>query len=53
MIEVPLVAEGGLTPDLAEDLAQTADFVALGEELWAHPEGPETALKAFSNRLGC
>jgi thiamine-phosphate pyrophosphorylase len=52
MIEVPLVAEGGLTPDLAEDLAQTADFLALGEELWTHPKGPEPALKEFSRRLG-
>jgi thiamine-phosphate pyrophosphorylase len=51
MIEVPVVAEGALTPDLVGALAGTADFVALGPELWSHPEGPEAALRAFTERL--
>ncbi|PZQ50367.1 MAG: thiamine phosphate synthase [Rhodovulum sulfidophilum] len=52
MIEVPVVAEGGLSPDQAADLARAADFIALGDELWSHPEDPETALRAFVARLG-
>jgi thiamine-phosphate pyrophosphorylase len=52
MIEVPVVAEGALTPELAAELARTADFVALGDELWMHPDGPEAALSAFLRRLG-
>jgi len=51
MIEVPVVAEGGLTPDLAAQLATCVDFIALGDELWSAPEGPESALSAFSARL--
>ena len=34
MIEVPVVAEGGLTPELAGALSGKADFIALGAELW-------------------
>ncbi|MEM6758728.1 MAG: thiamine phosphate synthase [Pseudomonadota bacterium] len=34
MIEVPVVAEGGLTPDAVAMLAPITDFVALGEEVW-------------------
>lgn len=51
MIEIPVVAEGGLTPEIAEDLSRSADFIALGDELWSHPEDPATALRAFVERL--
>ena len=34
MIEVPLVAEGGLTAALAAQLAPHADFLAIGDEIW-------------------
>lgn len=51
MIEVPVVAEGGLTPDLAEDLSSLSDFLALGDELWSHPDGPEKALANFARHL--
>ena len=51
MIEVPGVAEGGLTPDLVSAVADTADFLALGDELWSAPEGPEAALASFIERL--
>jgi thiamine-phosphate pyrophosphorylase len=51
VIEVPVVAEGGLTPDLAEDLAPHAEFLALGDEIWSAPEGPTAALAAFQKRL--
>ncbi len=33
MIEVPVVAEGGITPEVAAALAGTIDFIALGEEI--------------------
>jgi thiamine-phosphate pyrophosphorylase len=52
VIETPIVAEGGLTLALAEDLAPVADFLALGPEIWDHPDGPETALKVYAERLG-
>ena len=34
MIELPVVAEGGLTPDRVADLAGVTDFFAIGEEIW-------------------
>lgn len=34
MIEVPVVAEGAMTPELVARLAPVADFIALGEEIW-------------------
>jgi thiamine-phosphate pyrophosphorylase len=51
VIEVPVVAEGGLTPDLVTDLSGAADFIALGEELWSSADGPEAALATFVERL--
>lgn len=49
MIEVPVVAEGGLTPALAA--AASADFLALGPEIWDDPAGPAAALGAFAAGL--
>lgn len=34
MIELPVVAEGGLTPGRVADLAPVTDFFAIGEEIW-------------------
>lgn len=34
VIEVPIVAEGGLTEALVRDLSPVTDFIALGEEIW-------------------
>ncbi len=48
MIELPVVAEGGLTPLVATDLAPVSDFICLGDELWSSPDGPEVALDAFA-----
>jgi thiamine-phosphate pyrophosphorylase len=50
-IETPVVAEGGITPDLAAELGEAADFLALGDELWSHPDGPHAALAAIVARL--
>lgn len=35
MIEVPVVAEGGLTPDLIRNLAPSTDFFGIGDEIWS------------------
>jgi thiamine-phosphate pyrophosphorylase len=48
MIELPVVAEGGLTPQVFADLAPVTDFICLGDELWSHPDGPEAAMKGFA-----
>lgn len=34
MIELPIVAEGGLTPEIIRAIAPVTDFFALGEEIW-------------------
>jgi thiamine-phosphate pyrophosphorylase len=35
MIEVPVVAEGGLTEALVRDFSPVTDFFSLGEEIWS------------------
>jgi thiamine-phosphate pyrophosphorylase len=34
MIEVPVIAEGALTPDLVSALAPATDFFGIGDEVW-------------------
>lgn len=34
MIEIPVVAEGNLTPDLVASLAPYTDFFGIGDEIW-------------------
>lgn len=46
MIEVPVIAEGGLTAALVEDFAPVTDFFAVGDEIW-RAEDPAAALKAL------
>jgi thiamine-phosphate pyrophosphorylase len=50
MIEVPVVAEGGLTPDLVVALAPHSDFLAFGPEIWAAPD-PAPALQRLTAAL--
>lgn len=38
MIEVPVVAEGGLTPDMIRTLAPMTDFFGIGDEIWAQQD---------------
>lgn len=47
MIEVPVVAEGALTPALVADLASVTDFFAFGDEVWREPD-PVAALRALA-----
>lgn len=51
VIELPVVAEGGLTPEVIRDLAPVTDFFALGDEIWG-AEDPVEALKSIQDLLG-
>ncbi|HVL21762.1 MAG TPA: hypothetical protein VM422_12430 [Amaricoccus sp.] len=51
MIEVPVVAEGALTPALVTTLEGTADFLAVGPEIW-EAEDPAGALRELIAPLG-
>ncbi len=51
MIEVPVVAEGGLTEDLVARLGPVADFLAFGEEIWG-TDDPLAALRRLLAPLG-
>jgi thiamine-phosphate pyrophosphorylase len=43
MIEVPVVAEGAVTAEVARELADVTDFFAIGEEIWGG-EDPAASL---------
>ncbi|MDP3854464.1 thiamine phosphate synthase [Phenylobacterium sp.] len=48
-VETPCVAIGGITADNATPLAAAgADFLAVSAGVWAHPQGPEAAVKAIN-----
>ncbi len=51
MIEVPVVAEGGLTVDLVTELAPVTDFFGVGDEIWSS-EDPAAALRSLLAPLG-
>ena len=51
MIEVPVVAEGGLTDALVMDYAAITDFFGIGAEIWS-AEDPVAALKKLIAPLG-
>lgn len=51
VIEVPVVAEGALTPELVAKFAEVADFFAFGAEIW-DKDDPAAALKALVAPLG-
>jgi len=53
MFELPCVAIGGITVDNAPALIEAgADFLAVSGGVWAHPEGPGAAVRAFASLLG-
>ena len=51
LIEIPVVAEGGVTPEIARRLSGVTDFIAVGDEAWTHPEGETTALREIISAL--
>ncbi len=46
MIEVPVVAEGGLTVEMVGTLTAFADFLAVGDEIWS-ADDPVAELRAL------
>ena len=47
--EVPCVAIGGITTDNCGSLIEAgADFLAVSAGVWAHPDGPGAAVRAFN-----
>jgi thiamine-phosphate pyrophosphorylase len=49
MFELPCVAIGGITVENAAPvIAAGADFIAVSAGVWAHPDGPAAAVKAFN-----
>ncbi|MDH3594139.1 MAG: thiamine phosphate synthase [Rhodospirillales bacterium] len=52
LMTLPCVALGGVTLENAAALARAgADFLALEEAVWEHPDGPGAAVEAFAARL--
>lgn len=51
MIEIPVVAEGGVTSEAAASIASQADFLCLGDEIWDAADGPEAALARYAPLL--
>jgi thiamine-phosphate pyrophosphorylase len=52
LFELPCVAIGGITPENGRALVEAgADFLAVCSAVWAYPEGPEAALRAFQTIL--
>lgn len=51
MIETPVVAEGGVTEAFIAAMADTADFFAVDDAVWAHPDGPAAAISSLTKFL--
>lgn len=52
MMEVPSVAIGGITPENCPPLVQAgADFLAVINAVWNHPEGPAIAVRDFNRAI--
>lgn len=52
MFELPCVAIGGITVENAQVLIEAgADFLAVSGGVWAYPEGPAAAVRAFGALL--
>lgn len=51
VIEVPVVAEGGLTPDLIARFTPVTDFFGIGEEIWS-TDDPAATLTRLVAAMG-
>ncbi|HEX8192968.1 MAG TPA: thiamine phosphate synthase [Allosphingosinicella sp.] len=52
LFEIPSVAIGGVTPENGRVLVEAgADFLAVCNAVWGHPEGPAAAVAAFQSIL--
>jgi len=47
VVEVPVIAEGGLTPEQVTALTPLVDFIAVGREIWS-AEDPIAAMQALN-----
>ncbi|MFL6689919.1 MAG: thiamine phosphate synthase [Alphaproteobacteria bacterium] len=53
LMTIPCVAIGGITVENAQALVKAgADFLAVSAGVWAYPDGPAAAVRAFSNLVG-
>lgn len=52
MIETPVVAEGGVTPETAAMLAPHTDFIAADATVWDASSGPAAGVEALLAALG-
>jgi thiamine-phosphate pyrophosphorylase len=53
LFEIPCVATGDITFAAVKPLlAAGADFLAVGDGVWKHGDGPEAAVRAFNAALG-
>lgn len=50
MIEVPVVAEGALTPDLIRTLTPMVDFFGIGDEIWS-TDTPAQTLAQYNSAM--
>ncbi|NDH71498.1 MAG: thiamine phosphate synthase, partial [Rhodobacteraceae bacterium] len=46
MIEVPIVAEGGLSAEIVRQITPVTDFLAFGDEIWG-TDSPAEALNTL------
>ncbi|UKK84678.1 thiamine phosphate synthase [Sphingopyxis sp. BSN-002] len=52
LFELPCVAIGGITVDNAKTLIDAgADFLAVSNGVWEHPDGPAAAVRAFDKLM--
>jgi thiamine-phosphate pyrophosphorylase len=52
LMTVSCVAEGIITPENCPPLIQAgADFLAVADAVWSHPEGPAAAIAAFTRAM--
>jgi thiamine-phosphate pyrophosphorylase len=52
MMQTPCVAIGGITVENCRGLVTAgADFIAVSAGVWAHPDGPAAAVKAFNAEI--
>jgi len=50
IFEIPCVAIGGITPGNARELVTAgADFLAVCDGVWSHPDGPKAAVQQFND----
>lgn len=52
MIELPVIAEGGLTADLIAALCPHTDFFGIGDEIWQQPDPVKALSQLMSHPTG-